>query len=123
MTINQRTDLLFPPKLIPALRDLRGEAWRDFVDRIIPLPETHPDRLAFCLLMIRLDACLTCLSGSYRFMRGCELCATQNVARYQGTDEDLIALYERAKHDYGRYLAGETDLEQAVEAAEPDEWE
>ncbi|HNS50768.1 MAG TPA: hypothetical protein PKO09_06250 [Anaerolineae bacterium] len=123
MTINQRTDLLFPPKLIPALRNLRGEVWRDFVDTIVHLPETHPDKLAFCLLMIRLDACLSCLSGSYRFMRGCELCATQTIARYQGTDEELIAQYERAKHDLARYQAGETDLELAVEAPEPDVWE
>ncbi len=125
MTINQRTDLLFPPKLIPALRDLRGEVWRDFVAAIIPLPETHPDKLAFCLLMIRLDACLSCLSGSYRFMRGCELCATQTIARYQGTDEELIAQYARAKADLARYEAGETDLELAVEASEPepDVWE
>ena len=123
MTINQRTDLLFPPKLIPALRDLRGEVWRDFVAAIILLPETHPDKLAFCLLMIRLDACLSCLSGSYRFMRGCELCATQTIARYQGTDEELIAQYERAKADLARDEAGETDLELAVEAPEPDVWD
>jgi hypothetical protein len=126
MTIHQRTDLLFPPRLIPALRDLRGDAWRDFVDTIIPLPDTHPDKLAFCLMMIRLNSCLSCLSGSYRFMRGCELCALQTVSRFQGTDEELIAGFARAKSDLARYEAGETDLELAVEeeeAPEPEIWE
>jgi hypothetical protein len=123
MTINQRTELLFPPKLIRVLRNLRGEVWRDFCDAIIPLPETHPDKLAFCLMVIRLNACLSCLSGSYRFMRGCELCAGQTIARYQGTDEDLIALHARAKADLARYAAGETDLEPVEEAPEPEVWE
>jgi hypothetical protein len=125
MTINQRTDLLFPPRLIPALRDLRGEVWRDFVDSIIPLPDTHPDKLAFCLMMIRLNSCLSCLSGSYRFMRGCELCALQTVSRFQGIDEELIASFARAKADLARYAAGETDLEPTVEeeAPEPEIWE
>jgi hypothetical protein len=125
MTINQRTDLLFPPRLIPALRDLRGDVWRDFCDTIIPLPDTHPDKLAFCLMIIRLNSCLSCLSGSYRFMRGCELCALQTVSRFQGTDEELIAGHALAKADLARYEAGETDLEPVVaeEVPEPEIWE
>jgi hypothetical protein len=127
MTINLRTDLLFPPRLIPALRNLRGEVWRDFVDSILPLPATHPDKLAFCLMMIRLNSCLSCLSGSYRFMRGCELCALQTVSRFQGTDEELMAGYPQAQADLARYAAGETDLEPTIEeeeeAPEPEIWE
>jgi len=123
MTINLRTDLLFPPRLIPALRDLRGEVWRAFVDSIIPLPDTHPDKLAFCLMMIRHNSCLSCLSGSYRFMRGCELCALQTVSRFQGTDEELMSGYAQAQADLARYAAGETDLEPVFEAPEPEIWE
>jgi hypothetical protein len=100
---------LFPSHLIPDLRDLREEKWRALVDHVAPLPETHPDKLAFCLMMIRLNACLGCISGSYRFMRGCELCAQQTISRYQGTDEELLALYEQAKHDLARYTEGELD--------------
>ena len=106
MTINPRTELLFPPRLIPDLKDLRGEEWRELVEYVAPLPETHPDTLAFCLMMIRLNACLSCVSGSYRFMRGCELCAQQTIARYQGTDEELIELFQQAKEDLERYAEG-----------------
>ena len=118
MTLNPRTELLFPPHLIPDLKGLRGQEWRELVEHIVALPESHPDTLAFCLMMIRLNACMGCVSGSYRFMRGCELCAQQTIARYQGTDEELIGLYEQAKEDLERYEAGEIDL--SADAPEPE---
>jgi hypothetical protein len=105
MTLNLRTEMLFPPRLIADLKDLRSDEWRGLVERVAALPETDPCALAFCLMMIRLDGCLTCFSGSYRFMRGCYLCAQQAVARFQGTDEELQQLYVRAQRDLNRYLA------------------
>jgi hypothetical protein len=122
MTLNLRTELLFPPRLIHTLRDLRGDVWRELVDAITALPETHPDKLAFCLMMIRLNSCLSCLSGSYRYMRGCELCAGQTISRFQGTDEELVALHQAARQDLDRYAAGETDLEPET-VPEPEVWE
>jgi hypothetical protein len=110
MTVNPRTELLFPPHLIPDLANLRGDKWRKLVERVASLPETHSDALAFCLMMIRLNACLGCVSGSYRFMRGCELCSQQTIARYQGTDDELIALFYQAKEDLEQYAEGDVDL-------------
>ena len=110
MTLNPRTELLFPPHLIPDLKGLRGEKWRKLVEHVAAQSETHPDTLAFCLMMIRLNACLGCVSGSYRFMRGCELCSQQTIARYQGTDEELIQLFCRAKEDLARYAEGQIEL-------------
>ena len=49
-----------------------------------------------------MNACLGCVSGSYRFMRGCELCSQQTIARFQGTDEELIALFHQAQEDLKR---------------------
>jgi len=121
MTLNPRTELLFPPHLIPGLKDLRGEKWRELVERIASLPETDPDALAFCLMMIRLNACLGCVSGSYRFMRGCELCSQQTIARYQGTDEELIGLFYQAKQDLERTTEDAVDLVADVPEPEIDE--
>ena len=118
MTVNPRTELLFPPSLIPDLKNLRGKEWRELVEYIASLPETHDDTLAFCLMMIRLNACMGCVSGSYRFMRGCELCSQQTIARYQGTDEELIALYHQAQEDLKRHAAGEIEL--IADAPEPE---
>lgn len=118
MTVNPRTELLFPPHLIPDLKDLRGEEWRELVEHVASLPETDPETLAFCLMMIRLNACLGCVSGSYRFMRGCELCAQQTISRYQGTDEELIELFYKAKEDLERYT--ENNIELVAEIIEPE---
>ncbi len=121
MTVNPRTELLFPPHLICDLADLRGDEWRKLVERVASLPETHSDTLAFCLMMIRLNACLGCVSGSYRFMRGCELCSQQTIARYQGTDEELIALFYQAKQDLEQYAEGDVDLVgEIVEPPDPE---
>lgn len=120
MSINPRTELLFPPHLIPGLRDLRGEEWQELVDHVSLLPETHADTLAFCLMMIRLNACLGCVSGSYRFMRGCELCSQQTISRYQGTDEELIAEFYRAKDDLARYTEGQELVAEAIEPEIPE---
>jgi hypothetical protein len=118
MTVNPRTELLFPPHLIPDLRNLRGEEWRELVEHVASLPETDPETLAFCLMMIRLNACLGCVSGSYRFMRGCELCAQQTISRFQGTDEELIELFYKAKVDLELYT--ENNIELVAEIIEPD---
>lgn len=122
MTVNPRTELLFPPHLIPGLKNLRGEEWRKLVESLAGLPETHPDILAFSLMMIRLNACLGCVSGSYRFMRGCELCSQQTIARFQGTDEELIALFGQAQEDLKRSQESGIDLSADVPEPEvPDE--
>ena len=71
------------------------------------LPETDPDSLAFTLMMIRLDGCVKCHEGSFKYMRGCQLCATQTVMQFKGTDADLLALYQKARRDIDAYLAGE----------------
>ena len=112
--------MLFPPRLIPDLKDLRGDEWRELVERIASLPETDPDTLAFCLMMIRLNACMGCISGSYRFMRGCELCAQQTIARFQGTDEQLIELFHQAKEDLKLHAAGEIELVADADVPEPE---
>jgi len=120
MTLNPRTELLFPPHLIPDLKDLRGEKWRKLIEYITSLPETHPDTLAFCLMMIRLNACLGCVAGSYRFMRGCELCSQQTIARYQGLDEELINLFQQAQEDLEHYTEGQVDLVADTPEPEPE---
>jgi hypothetical protein len=104
MSMYYKTEMLFPPRVIHRLRDLRGEMWQKLVDRVSSLPEMHPDRLAFMLMMIRLDGCLNCDADSYRAMRGCELCARQTVRRFKGTDKELLNLFEQAQQEVGAYL-------------------
>jgi hypothetical protein len=104
LLVHTKAELLFPAHLISSLRELRGEEWRALVDRVAALPETHPDSLAFVLMMIELDGCLRCNSNNYKFLRGCFLCATQMVQSYKGSDGDLLELYNRAKQDLSVHL-------------------
>ena len=102
-------ELLFPNYVIPVLRDMRGPEWRDLVDRVMGLPEAHPEVLAFVLMMIRLNGCLECETDSYRAMRGCAMCATQTLRRYKGADRELLHMYGRALEDVHDYMAEQED--------------
>ncbi|MBI3760998.1 MAG: hypothetical protein HY260_03935 [Chloroflexi bacterium] len=97
------TEMLFPPRVIPSLRDLRGKVWHDLVERVVEEEEGSAENLAFCLLMIRLDGCLTCHADSYRAMRGCTSCAQLAIMRYKGNDSDLLHQFKQAKVDVERY--------------------
>jgi len=99
--MSPKTELIFPAYLISSLRDLRGEKWRRLVERVSRLPETHPESLAFILMMVELDGCMRCNSTSYKFLRGCAACAAQTVQAFKGTDEDLMEMYEQAQRDLG----------------------
>jgi hypothetical protein len=88
-------EVLFPVRVIVALRDLRGPKWQQLVEHIMARPEHDPDVLAFVLMMIRLDGCLN----------GCTLCARHSVNRFKGTDDDLIRQWEIARDDVLRWLA------------------
>ena len=92
-------ELLFPDTIIPSLRTARGPEWLQLVDHITPLAGDHPDKLAFSLMMIRLNGCLECETDSYRAMRGCLPCAQQTLRRYKGSDQDLIALFHTCKSE------------------------
>lgn len=95
--VYRKYDLLFTPHLIPQLRNLRGEAWANFIDHLAKLPEIHPDTLAFAVMMIELGGCLPCEMDSYRAQRGCAMCARQTILSFKGNDAQLLKCYEKAQ--------------------------
>jgi hypothetical protein len=98
------SELLFPPYAIAPLENLRGPEWQALVQRVAALPETDPDSLAFSLMMMRLDGCMTCETDSYKAMRGCVQCAIQTIRRFKEGDDELLELYEEAQVDVNAYL-------------------
>ena len=98
------TQIMFPPWVIPTLRDACGPEWQRLVDRVTPLEETHPESLAFSLMKIRLDGCLECETDSFRAMRGCAACALQSVRRYRSNEGALLRQYHVALDDVRSYL-------------------
>ena len=99
------TEIMFPSNVIPALREASGPAWRGLVDKVTSLDDTHPESLAFSLMMIRLDGCMECETDSFRAMRGCTACALQTVRRHRANERELLRLYQAALADVKTYLA------------------
>ncbi len=90
------SDLFFPNTSIPSLRNLRGEAWQQLIDRLTPLPDEHEETIAFILMLANLNRCFGCQTDSFRAMKGCMSCAQQVLRRFSGTDDMLMEMYERS---------------------------
>ena len=89
------TEILFPPRVIASLRNLRGHQWQELIDRLCNhQQETHIEILAFSLMMIRQNNCLQCHAHSYRAMRGCTLCTQQMVNRIKESDTELVQQWQ-----------------------------
>jgi hypothetical protein len=98
------SEILFPSRCIPQLRDLRGDKWAKLVDRVAALPDGHEDVLALGSLMIKLASCLTCDLDSYRASLGCCTCARRTVAGFKGSDEEIIKQFEEARDEVRAFL-------------------
>ena len=105
------TEMLFPTRVIPSLKHLRGPAWKSLVETVSTAADGDETTLAFGLMMVRLNGCLTCHSDSYRAMRGCTVCAQQAVTRFKDSDEGLVKLYHKASHEVRLYLQDGTLVE------------
>jgi hypothetical protein len=92
-------DILFPRNAISSLKDMRGKVCADLVEHVSSLPENHEETLAFMLMMIRLNGCISCETDSYRAMRGCAACAQQTLRRFKGEDEELVEMFHKAIKD------------------------
>ena len=103
MMYHSDAEFLYPNHVTPSLRELRGEVWHKLVDSVLSKAEGDDEVLAFTLMMMRLDGCLTCHADSYRAMRGCATCAQQTIRRYKGTDDQLAAAYEQARDDIAQW--------------------
>ena len=101
---NSDTDLMFPLRVIPHLRNLRGDAWKTLIDDLSQedVPIIH--LAAFTMMMVKLGGCQGCSVDSYRGMRGCTQCARQTVRRYRGSDQDLLRQYRLSQNELQKYL-------------------
>jgi hypothetical protein len=96
----KENELLFPTRVIPALRDLRGYEWKSLVDSVTgDGDEAELDQIAFVLMMVRFLNCHSCQANSYRALNGCTLCASTALNRFQGSDLDILSMFEEARED------------------------
>lgn len=102
---NSDTELLFPSRIIPTLRGLRGQAWSDLIDQVECLDTKSPGYIAFVLMMVRISGCVPCNADSFRAMRGCTQCARQTIRRIHGTDKELAEQYNEIQNEVMAYLS------------------
>lgn len=96
---NSDTELLFPLRVIPELRSLRGEVWKELIDKVTAPGADLQDQYAFVLMMVKMGGCVPCNADSFRAMRGCTQCARQTIRRYKGSDNDLVAQFQAARRE------------------------
>jgi len=98
------SEILFPPRCIPQLRNLRESEWEALINHVAALPDGHEDVLAFSLMMIGLGSCLTCDLDSYRASLGCCTCARRSVSGFKGSDKELIHQFEETREEVRSYI-------------------
>jgi hypothetical protein len=108
------SEILFPCKAIPAVANLRGPEWQKLVAQVMALPDTHEDRLAFCLMMVRLSECMKCDLGSYKASLGCGSCARRAINSAKLTDAALLKRFEKARVEVLEYLRKREEKQQAA---------
>jgi len=113
------SEILFPSRCIPQLRDLRGHKWAELVDHVITLPDGHEDVLGFSLMIIKMASCLTCDLDSYRASLGCCTCARRTVAGFKGSDKEALRRFEQAREEVRNYLASDELAEPIAALIEP----
>ncbi len=96
---NSETELIFPLRVVPSLRDLRGGEWAALVEKVTAVDADPCDQLAFVYLMVRMGGCVTCNIDSFRAMKGCAQCARQTLRRFRGSDADLVAQFGEAQKE------------------------
>ncbi len=107
--IQNTTEFLFPPRIIPELNDLRGKEWQMLIEKISNEEPISLERIGFELFIVRLNNCMTCHIDTYRSLHGCLRCARQTITRYRGDDQDLIGLYLEACAEIEKYLRKEAN--------------
>lgn len=110
---NPDTDLLFPLRVIPQLKTVRGEEWAEFIERYQAGEFSRQEKVAFVLMMVRMGGCVSCNSDSFRAMRGCTTCARQTVKRFRGSDHDLLEQLRQVQKEIDQH-----PKKQAVQSAE-----
>ncbi len=102
-------EVLFPARVIPLLRNLRGEEFRQLVDQVTACQaESQLEVLGFSLMMIRLASCLSCTADSYRAMNGCTACAMKTLRSFRGTDGELVEKWRAACEEVRLWQAANT---------------
>lgn len=110
-----RTELLFAHWATRSLQNARDSKWKKLVQDVQQLPETHPDALAFQLMMVRLNSCVTCDARKYVEKGGCARCSVTTLSFSKDSEEALLARFRAARKEVSQILKEQNrEMEQAA---------
>ena len=101
---NSDTEVLFPSRVIPTLRNMHGEEWRRLIDHVLSAEAAPAERHAFVLMMARMCGCVSCNADSFRAMRGCTQCGKQTARRFRNGDGEFVDQYRQVLQEVEAYL-------------------
>ena len=99
-----RPELLFAHWAVRSLKDARGPKWKKLVQQVAALPETHPDALAFELMMARLNSCVTCDAKKYSERGGCARCSNATLVLAKDDEAQLLARFRATRKEINATL-------------------
>ena len=102
--MDAHTELLFPPRVIPALRTVRGEAWQFLVDQVLDEGQASVSEAALVLTMARLNGCWSCNADSFRALNGCRQCSIRNLRRARESDAELAVMFADAQREVSAFV-------------------
>jgi hypothetical protein len=114
MALRTRPLSFFPTIALPKLSRMRGRKWTRLVERVADLPETHPEVMAYTLLMRRLGEQVNIAQAGLCVMPSCVECALEILELHDGSERDLMEQYHHALDEVQSFVAG---LEKAVTRA------
>jgi hypothetical protein len=104
---NPDTGLLFHPRIIPALGQLRDSTWQELVNQVILAGDDSVEQLIFVLTMSRLNNCATCNPDSFRALNGCTACAILSIKRFRGSDQALVDIFRATRVEVEQFTGKE----------------
>jgi hypothetical protein len=113
---NPDTEVLFPLRVLPALRTLHGEEWRNLVDHLQSGSALPVEKYAVVLMMVRICGCVGCNADSFRAMRGCSQCAKQTVRRFRGGDRDIVEQYKLMQKEIANFMQKTAAIDASFES-------
>lgn len=105
-----RTFTLFPTFALPKLGRMRGRKWARMVERVADLSATHPEHMAYTLMMRRLTQIVGARDAHLCFEPGCVTCALDVLERYQGSERELMQEYHATLNEVKVFVVGTQEV-------------
>jgi hypothetical protein len=97
-------ELFFPFSIISHLKTAYDDEWYRLVKTLEQLPESHPDVLAFILMMSKINGCVTCDTDRFRALKGCLACSFQTLRRMKDGREKIMLLLEESRTEIATFM-------------------